>query len=1036
MDNHEGTISLCMIVRDESDNLARCLQSVRGFVEEIIVVDTGSRDATPAIAGHYGATLYHFPWQDDFSQARNESLKHAIGEWVLILDADEELPPETAQNLRHLASCSDVEAWIFTIISPCSSIRAGQQVKHPGLRMFKNREAYFFEGKIHEQIRPSILRANPGAAILHANAAITHYGYRQDANQRREKTLRNISILKQVLLEKPADPFQNYNLGLSYYVLGDLESSHRHYEVARPLIDPSDGFAAAFFRNYSICLGDLGDYEQALNLADEGLACFPDYPDLYFIKGQLYWDLNLIALARTNFLKCLRFRQTLPEYITTEGVTGHLALQNLAEVCAREENFDEAVTYLEQVLRIRPTYELFGQLCSLLQQKGLDGSEITAHLDVFHLDSLTIARLLFDMKEFQVCLSYLCKQRSTSSDLHAGATDGPGARRVPPGRGRGSAPHTSDADSLPGGERPGDVPLCNEHELLFKAKCLLHLGRYAEAVKLILPCYQWSPRTTDLLEQHCLALWLQNPRQDAEALIAAFGYPDDPVVIACREINSLLFNCSADAPDRTAAGCDAQTVAGPGPAVVEQILHLALEALLSGDDDLSLVASLAGCASRDKGDARFALGRHALSAGYSREALQQLEGVLHSGRPTADTYYLLGTSCANLNNHDQAFLYFTQAGTQESGNELYAACALEQLASQCLLYITRMLALEEGRTELRHELFKLTSLRQKMQRLKQNLLTLRGKRQEVPGVRLGGSENSKVLALPKPTRPTSHFSLPTSQLSNPQTDLLSIVMPVFTGSEITQKALQAIATCTDCAYEIIIIDNGSDQVCKTIIAEFESQHGSIVRVICNESNRGYPGACNQGLSIAQGKYVAVMNNDVLVTPHWASRMMAAFSSDHWIGIVGPRTNYVFSEQLVRECHYDESTLSEWSQQWHDTHAGSRQSTLRLVGFLMMIRQELIEQIGGFDPIFGLGNFEDDDYCLRARLAGYQLAIANDVFVHHYGSMSFNKQPEVFSQLLETNKRLFAEKWGLQSDGGQEQTISGLFGKNNLYIHPG
>ena len=88
-----STISLCMIVRDEEANLARCLESACGFVNEIIVVDTGSRDATPTIAKRYGARICHLPWQEDFSQARNESLKQAIGEWVLVLDADEELPP-------------------------------------------------------------------------------------------------------------------------------------------------------------------------------------------------------------------------------------------------------------------------------------------------------------------------------------------------------------------------------------------------------------------------------------------------------------------------------------------------------------------------------------------------------------------------------------------------------------------------------------------------------------------------------------------------------------------------------------------------------------------------------------------------------------------------------------------------------------------------------------------------------------------------------------------------------------------------------
>jgi GT2 family glycosyltransferase/tetratricopeptide (TPR) repeat protein len=906
MDNHEGTISLCMIARDESGSLERCLESARGFVDEIIVVDTGSRDTTIAVAERCGARVYRFPWQDDFSLARNESLKHAIGEWVLVLDADEELPPETAQNLRRLA-CDDVEAWTFTIISPCPPDRPGQQEKHPGLRMFKNRGAYLFEGRVHEQIRPSIIRANPGAVILHSGAVILHHGYARDAKQRREKTLRNISILKQELAARPDDPFQNYNLGLSYYALGDLEGSRRHYEAARRYLDPRDGFTPAFFRNYSLCLGDLGDYEQALNLVDEGLACWPDYPDLYFIKGQLCWDLNLMAQAKASFLKCLRFRQTLPGYITTEGVTGCLALENLSEVCAREKNFDEAVTYLEQVLRIRPTHELFVRLCSLLQQKGLDGDRVAAYLEEsFRLDNTAIARVLSDIKE-------------------------------------------------------------------------------------------------------------------------------------------------------------------------ERILRLALEALLDGDCDPSLAAA--------PGEARQALENYVLEAGYSREALQQLEntrgagplsaaGTLQvpasasslptlGGMPAAGISYLLGTACADLDRHDQAFLYFVQAGMQEPGNELYAACALEQLASKCLLHIGRMLGLEEKRPELRKELFKLTSLKNKTQRLKRNLM----KRDlEAPGAgcRNTGAEcpkagnKSEAEVEFRKTDTGSHDAGPEDS------PCISIVMPVCTNPDVTGEALEAITSCTDCSYEIIIVDNGSDQACKAVIAGFERRQPGLVRVICNESNRGYPIACNQGLAVSRGQYPVIMNNDVLVTPHWASRMIAAFSGDPRTGVVGPRTNYVFGEQLVRECSYRierrpvspggtpppgeypygicegtpsaGATLNEWSQQWYERHAGSRQPSLRLVGFLMMIRREVVREIGGFDPVFGLGNFEDDDYCVRARLAGYQLAIANDVFVHHYGSVSFIKKPAAYSQLLETNRRLFAAKWGLDLDNGsREHALAGAFDRDKLHV---
>ncbi len=690
--HHEGTISLCMIVKDEEDTLGRCLESARGFVDEIVIVDTGSRDDTPAIAARYGARILHLPWRDDFSQARNESLKQAIGEWVLVLDADEELPPETAGSLRGLTCCSEAEAWTFTIISPCSSDRAGQRIKHPGLRMFKNRDAYFFEGRLHEQIRPSILRANPDAAIMHANAEIIHNGYSMGIELRKSKTLRNISILEQALAEKPDDPFPNYNLGLSYYALGELEKSSRYYEAARRLIDPRDGFAAALFRNYSICLEDLGNYEQALDLADEGLAYFPDYPDLYFIKGQLYCDLNMTEQAKANFLKCLRFKQTLPEYVTNEGVTGHLALNNLAEVCTREKNFEEAAAYLEQVLKIRPVYELFAQLCSLLQQKGLDGSGVAAYLeDGFGLDHPTIARLSFGMKQ-------------------------------------------------------------------------------------------------------------------------------------------------------------------------ERILRLVLEALLAGDCDPSLAATQAGYA---PDEARQVLENYALKVGLSREALRDVKSALYSGMATAGVCYLLGKACAGLGRADEAFMHFARAGMQEAGNELYAACALEQLASKCLQHLVRMLKLDDGNLEMRKELFRVTSMRHKAQRLQQDQLrrgyeedsaampecvaeteaadgcgmnsaaAAENRRHSEAASSEGDSEdeavnwvNSEAVNECVDDSAATESAVPeilTESKSGMQTERLSIVMPVWAGAEVTNKALQAIVACTDTPYEIIIIDNGSDNQCQAVIADFESQ---------------------------------------------------------------------------------------------------------------------------------------------------------------------------------------------------------------------
>lgn len=275
---------------------------------------------------------------------------------------------------------------------------------------------------------------------------------------------------------------------------------------------------------------------------------------------------------------------------------------------------------------------------------------------------------------------------------------------------------------------------------------------------------------------------------------------------------------------------------------------------------------------------------------------------------------------------------------------------------------------------------------------------------------------------------------------SPQRDLVSVIVPVYKDLHVTKKVLETIVRQTSRSCEVIIVDNGGDEETGQALANFAAGLNGKVKVIRNEENLGYPLACNQGLAAANGDYIVVMNNDVVVTPHWASRMMAAFAIDPSIGIVGPRTNYCAGVQIVTECSYDESSLDSWAEQWYLRHAGTLRPTNRLIGFLWMMKRDVVEKIGGFDPLFGIGNYEDDDYCIRAQLAGYKLVIADDVFVHHYGSQSFKKQPDAYVKLLETNKMLFAGKWEVDFTGNSyrpDQVVARLAAKSldrdTLYI---
>ena len=221
MDDTHGRkprLALCMIVRDESKFLAGCLESVRGFADEIVVVDTGSVDDTVAIASASGARVYPFAWRDDFAAARNESLRHCTAEWVLFLDADERLAPAQEEAL---AGCLDDRgaAAHALLVRSRATLPTGPSVQvMPYARLFRNDPRFRFEGTIHEQITPSIERA--GGVIRPASIIIEHLGYGQGVDVLRQKTERNLRLLHERLRKNPLDASACYHIGSTASMFG------------------------------------------------------------------------------------------------------------------------------------------------------------------------------------------------------------------------------------------------------------------------------------------------------------------------------------------------------------------------------------------------------------------------------------------------------------------------------------------------------------------------------------------------------------------------------------------------------------------------------------------------------------------------------------------------------------------------------------------------------------------------------------------------------------------------------------------------
>ncbi len=238
---------------------------------------------------------------------------------------------------------------------------------------------------------------------------------------------------------------------------------------------------------------------------------------------------------------------------------------------------------------------------------------------------------------------------------------------------------------------------------------------------------------------------------------------------------------------------------------------------------------------------------------------------------------------------------------------------------------------------------------------------------------------------------------------------ISIIIPVHNQWEYTKICLESIRRHTLENHEIIIVDNGSEDATGQYLKGIPH-----IRVIHNQENLGFAKAINQGLGIAQGKYVIVLNNDCIVSSGWIPSLLWAAENLN-IGIVGVMSNFAASPQLLKANLKSLEDIPRIAQDLKERCYHSLIYTTRVIGLCMLIKRDLINQIGGFDPRFGLGTFEDDDFCLRSVLAGYKNVIAQDVFIYHFGSMTFRQKKNLRKVLLRENWQKFKEKWGLPLD---------------------
>ncbi|MEA3286211.1 MAG: glycosyltransferase [Candidatus Marinimicrobia bacterium] len=245
---------------------------------------------------------------------------------------------------------------------------------------------------------------------------------------------------------------------------------------------------------------------------------------------------------------------------------------------------------------------------------------------------------------------------------------------------------------------------------------------------------------------------------------------------------------------------------------------------------------------------------------------------------------------------------------------------------------------------------------------------------------------------------------------NADVPLVSIIMLTWNALDYTRKCVRSIEEHTDYPHEIIFVDNGSTDGTRKYLKRLVKDKPNY-KLIENSENKGFAAGNNQGVDFASGKYVLLLNNDVLVADGWLSHLVSALERDEKIGMVGPITNHISGRQMITDIPYqDDLGYHEYAGGVLAQNPHKITPRRRIAGFAVLLEKTLYQEVDGLDESFGSGNFEDDDLCLKVRAGGYAIMVHEGVFIHHYGSQTFKANQIDYSASLKAKGSVFTRKW--------------------------
>jgi len=369
---HKKTLSLCMIVKNEQEFLPDCLESVKDIVDQMVIVDTGSVDNTVEIAKQYGAEVHHFEWCNDFSAARNESIKYATGDWILWIDADERLLPESIPEIKNLLKPENKPVIYKVYIRSLKKDGKNYSLSNAH-RLFKNKSGIYFTGQIHEQISPSAAKLK--GEERDSNIYLYHIGYSLTGEKAEKKNQRNQKLLKEMVKKFPNNAYAHYTLAQHYGLIGKPEKAIIHYQIAYSLKQFDPEMTASLLNLISGNLLKLNKFKEARRYTMKSISMKPFQAAGYYLLYKTSITENKDEDAIKWLQKLLSITQKIQNSKTSLSSDIIISEDKIRFVLGtlyyKTKRIDKALECLEDAYQINPdNIEVVKRLIEIHIEKG------------------------------------------------------------------------------------------------------------------------------------------------------------------------------------------------------------------------------------------------------------------------------------------------------------------------------------------------------------------------------------------------------------------------------------------------------------------------------------------------------------------------------------------------------------------------------------------------------------------------------------------------------------------------------------------